>query len=181
MIPFPNKKYNIIYADPPWNLKYFKETKLGINVYDLPYQTINIDAICDLEVENIAADNAILFLWVTDNNIPQISRIMKAWGFKYITIGFVWNKVAKTTKGVNATLGKYTRKSCEICYIGRRGRYIIKNSCKIDQYIGMPKGRHSAKPLEIRDRIVNLVGDLPRIELFARDKCEGWDVWGNEV
>jgi len=175
------KKYNIIYADPPWDLKYLKETKSGINVYDLPYVTMNIDAICDLDIESIAADDALLFMWVTDNNVPHICKVMEAWGFKYVTIGFVWNKVAKTTNGVNATLGKYARKSCEICYIGKRGKYIVENSCKTDQYAGIVKGRHSAKPPEIRDRIVSLVGDLPRVELFARNETPGWDVWGNEV
>lgn len=180
-IPFPNKKYQIIYADPPWELKYCKETKKGINVYDLPYPTMKIEDIINLPVKNILEDDAILFLWVTDNFITRISEIMMGWGFQYVTVGYVWNKIAKTTNGVNATLSKYTRKSCEFCYIGRRGKYLISNPSKSDQYQGVVKGRHSKKPDIFRNEIINLCGDLPRIELFARQKTEGWDVWGNEV
>ena len=174
------KKYQIIYADPPWELKYVKETKAGINTYDLPYPTMTSGAIMSLPISDLADNNCVLFLWVTDNKIPIIYDLMRCWGFSYSSVGFVWNKVAKTTDGVNATLGKYTRKSCEFCYIGRRGSPVI-NSCSTDQYIGIPKERHSKKPDEIKSRIVTLCGDLPRVELFARQKTEGWDVWGNEV
>jgi len=174
-------KYQIIYADPPWNLKYIKETKAGINTYDVPYKTMSINDICSLPIKDISHEDSILFLWVTDNFVDKIQTVMNSWGFRYITVGFVWNKVAKTTNGVNATLSKYTRKSCEFCYIGTKGKYLVQNSCKADQYIGIPKERHSKKPECIKDRIVTLVGDLPRIELFAREKTPGWDVWGNEV
>lgn len=180
-IPFPNKKYQIIYADPPWNLKYLKETKKGINVYDLPYPTMGDKEIIELPVEQIADTNAVLFLWCVDNKIPLISDIMQGWGFKYVNVGFVWNKIAKTTNGVNATLSKYTRKSCEFCYIGKRGKYIVKKPSTVNQIINIPKEKHSKKPSAIRDRIVKLMGDLPRIELFARQKVDGWDCWGNEV
>jgi len=181
------KKYNIIYADPPWNLQYLKETKRGINVYDLPYQTMSLKDICELKVTEICEANAILFLWVTDNYLPYMSKVMNSWGFEYVTVGFVWNKTAKTTSGVNATLSKYTRKSCEFCYIGKRGKYLVKNPGIVDQYIGTPKGRHSRKPDDVRNRIVEMCGDLPRIELFARPltpmwpTMPGWDVFGNEV
>jgi len=174
------KKYQIIYADPPWQLKYLKETKIGINVYDLPYSVMNNDSIKNLPVKELTDRDALLFLWCVDSKLPILFDIMNAWGFKYITVGFVWNKVAKTTRGVNATLGKYTRKSYEFCYIGGKGRYIA-TGCSVDQYIGIPKGRHSEKPLDIKNRIVKMCGDLPRIELFAREKTDGWDVWGNEV
>ena len=180
MIPFPKKKYNIIYADPAWQLKYLKQTKKGFNVYDLPYITMSDEEIINLPVKNIVDEDAILFLWCIDSRIPILKELMNSWGFKFITVGFVWNKVAKYTDGVNATIGKYTRKSCEYCFIGTRGNSLAKIHYQ-NQYYPEPKRKHSQKPDKIRDMIVTMCGDLPRIELFARQKAEGWDSWGNEV
>lgn len=180
MIPFPKKKYNIIYADPAWHIKYLKETKKGFNVYDLPYQTLKDNEIINLPVKNIVDENAILFLWCIDSRIPILTTLMKSWGFEFKTTGFVWNKIAKTTNGVNATIGKYTRKSCEFCFIGTRGKSLAKIHYQ-NQYFPQPKTFHSQKPKQIRDMIVTMCGDLPRIELFARQKTDGWDAWGNEV
>ena len=78
------------------------------------------------------------------------------------------------------SLGHYTRGNTEDCFLGLRGR-MVRKSAKVRQLIEAPRGKHSAKPPETRDRIVQLFGDLPRIELFAREKTDGWDVWGNEV
>ena len=175
------KKYQIIYADPPWYFTgYVKEIKKGIVRPQMPYDLMTDIQIVNLPVKNIVEDNAILFLWCVDNRLPIIPEIMNMWGFKYVTIGFVWNKIAKNTCGVNATFSAYTRKSCEFCYIGRRGKSIIKDHTQY-QYYAEPKRKHSQKPDRIKNLIVKMCGDLPRIELFARQKTEGWDVWGNEV
>lgn len=103
---------------------------------------------------------------------------MKSWGFK--TVGFVWNKTRKDGSGVNANLGKYTRKSCEFCFIGTRGKCLAQLHTQ-NQYLGESKREHSRKPDVIRDMIVKMCGDLPRIELLARQSAPGWEVWGNEV
>jgi N6-adenosine-specific RNA methylase IME4 len=175
------KKYQIIYADPPWNFTgYVKELKGGITRPPLNYNTMKDEEIINLPVKNIVADDAILFLWAVDSRIPIIEKLMKSWGFTYKTVGFVWNKVAKNTNGVNATFSKYTRKSCEFLFIGTRGKCLATNHTQ-NQYFPEPKGKHSVKPPKIRDNIVNMCGDLPRIELFARVSPVGWDVWGNEV
>jgi len=174
------KKYSIIYADPPWELRYVKGTKAGRISTKVPYHTLNNTYIKELQVKDIVADNAILFLWGVDSRIPVIPELMVSWGFTFKTVGFVWNKVAKHTKGVNATLGTYTRKSCEFCFIGTRGKCIAKMHTQ-NQYFPEPRRKHSQKPDGIRDNIVTMCGDLPRIELFAREKHEGWDVLGNDI
>ena len=174
------KKYQIIYADPPWKMRYAIGLKDGFHVRDMPYPQMTVEAIKQLPIKEICDENAILFLWCIDAYIPNIKEIMESWGFKYITVGFVWNKIS-ATGGVNAIVSQYTRKSCEMCYIGRKGKMLVIKPCGTDQYIGEQKRKHSQKPDDIKNRIVKLCGDLPRIELFARQKTEGWDVWGNEV
>jgi len=180
MLKLPKKKYNIIYADPAWNIRYFKETKAGKLSRELPYGTMNDKQIINLPVKEITAQDAILFIWCIDSKIPILLNILKKWGFKYIGVGFVWHKKAKTTKGENATFTSYTRKSCELCFIGSRGKYLVKDPTK-PQFISKPKREHSRKPDIIRTLIVEMCGNLPRVELFARQRFEGWDAWGNEV
>jgi len=174
------KKYQIVYADPAWNIRYLKETKAGINDYDLPYDTMSDEDIINLPIKDIVADDAILFLWCIDSRIPILERLMKNWGFEYVTVGFVWHKRSKFTNGENATMSKYTRKSCEFCFIGKRGRYLIQDPTK-PQFYSEPKREHSRKPDIFRVRIVNMCGDLSRVELFGRQRFQGWDVWGNEA
>ena len=169
MILLPNKKYNIIYADPPWDMKYVKELKSGYNVCDVPYPTMKDDEIIALPLRELVADNAILFLWVIDSRIPIISELMSAWGFDYKTVGFVWHKASLDGSSQNPTLGSYTRKSCEFCFIGTRGKSLVKlhTQNQLQQYLPLAKTKHSQKPIVIRRMIVEMCGDLPRIELFA--------------
>ena len=94
----PKKKYQIIYADPAWSIQYVKETKEGINTYDLPYDVMTDDDIINLPIKDITDENAILFLWVVDSRIPKVKEIMNAWGFEYITVGFVWHKKQRLHK-----------------------------------------------------------------------------------
>ena len=133
-----------------------------------------------LPINSITSDDAILFMWCIDSRISDIKEIMAAWGFKFKAVGFVWVKKAKHTDGTNASFGSYTRRSCEFCFIGTKGKYLIK-SRGVEQLIIEPKREHSRKPDIARDNIVQLVGDLPRIELFARQYADSWDCWGNEI
>ena len=171
-------------------MKYAKELKGGFVCEDVPYQQMTINEIIDMDIKGLVQDNAILFMWCIDAYIPHLATIMDSWGFKYVTVGFVWNKVTPAG-GVNALVSHYTRKSCEFCYIGRRGKMLVKNPCSVDQYVASIKGEHSRKPNVIRKHIVDLCGDLPRLELFARreakndlfgyDEYAGWDVFGNQA
>lgn len=184
---WPNKKYNVIYADPPWS--YYNDTTTTPDCTTVsgmrrpPYPVMSSKDIEDVPVQSIADDNCILFCWTTDYHLEKCLNIIKAWGFEYKTIGFVWSKRNKDNSPV-CFMGAYTMKSgVELCLLATKG----KDACKmvkahnVRSYIESPRQKHSKKPDEIRDRIVSLVGDIPRIELFARNKTEGWDVWGNEV
>ena len=174
------KKYQVIYADPPWKTKTFKEKKDGLISRNLPYQQMSDEEIKSLNVSSIADDDSILFMWCIDSRIPIAKEIMNLWGFDFKCIGFVWAKKAKTTKGFNGGFSSYTKRDCEFCLIGTRGKYLnLKRG--INQILIEPKTDHSRKPNTVRKRIVDLCGDIPRVELFARNKTDGWDVWGNEV
>lgn len=187
MIPFPNKKYNIIYADPPW--KYWAGGKRNATRH---YKCMEIEEICKLPVKDIADKNCLLFLWITFPILDRIFEVITAWGFEYSTCGFVWIKGKKKFNPNQTSFlpqdsiedffgcGGWTRANAEICLIGKKGT-IERKSKNVRQIIYSNVRNHSQKPIETRDRIIELVGDLPRIELFARGRMEDWDVWGNEV
>ena len=171
-------KYNIIYADPPWTYKVWT-AKGGHKSASAHYQTMSLEDIKKLPVESIAADNSILFMWATYPNLLEAFEVIKSWGFTYKTVGFTWMKMYSNGKPV-CGLGYWTRANAEICLLATRGKPKRINK-GVYQAILAPQRKHSQKPDEIRDRIVTLMGDLPRVELFAREKTKGWDVWGNEV
>lgn len=141
---------------------------------------MNIDDICNLPVKNIASENCVLFLWVTFPTLLDSFKVIEAWGFNYKTVAFVWVKHNKKTPTLFWGMGFWTRANAEICLLATKGKP-KRISAKVHQVIISPIEEHSKKPNEIRKRIVDLIGDLPRIELFARQKIDGWDVWGNEV
>ena len=178
MLPFPNQKYSIIYADPPWSYK--DKALSGNRGACCNYQVQSIEWIRDLTVASIADDNCALFLWVTMPQLDVCWDIIKAWGFIYKTVGFTWIKRNKKTNSWFWGLGSYTRANAELCLLATRGK-LERKSKAVHSIVFSPIRQHSRKPDEVRDRIVMLFGDLPRIELFAREKVEGWDVWGLEV
>ena len=168
--------YNIIYADPPWSY-----SNKGVNgSADHHYQTMRQQDLKALPVEQIAADNSVLFLWVTFPMLVEGIELMRMWGFQYKTAGFVWVKENRKTPGWHFGTGFWTRANAEICLLGVRGKP-KRQSARVRQLIVTPVEKHSKKPSEARERIVELMGDLPRIELFAREEYLGWDAWGNEV
>jgi N6-adenosine-specific RNA methylase IME4 len=170
-----NKKYKIIYADPPW--KYFAGGNKNQSQY---YQGMTIEEIKKLPVEKLADEDCILFLWVTFPILKEAFEVIEAWGFEYSTCGFNWIKKNKSGEGWFFGLGNWTRSNSELCLIAKRGSP-IRQSASVSQVIDAPIQEHSRKPDIVRDKIIELVGDLPRIELFARQTPKGWDVWGNEV
>lgn len=139
-----------------------------------------LDEICALPVSKYAADNCALFLWVTFPKLEEAFEVIKAWGFEYKTVAFVWIKQTKKSGLWFTGLGWWTRNNAEICVIATKGRP-QRNSRKVHQLIISPIEQHSKKPDIVRDKIVELMGDLPRLEMFARQAPDGWDVWGNEV
>lgn len=180
------KKYQIIYADPPWfynkrNL-FDKNGKRNNFAWGATnhYPVMKTEDICKLQVDKITDDNCMLFLWATFPRLPDAMKVIESWGFKYITVGFVWVKTMKNGDVRMDGIGNYTMANAEICLIGKKGKY-WRNKTGVKQIVLHSKTKHSQKPKEVANRIVELMGDIPRIELFAREKTEGWDVWGNEV
>lgn len=171
------KKYEIIYADPPWS---YNDKMTGHSFsLDHEYETQSKNWIEELPVGGVAEKDSVLFLWVVSPQLQEGLDVMKAWGFKFVTVAFVWSKHTVNGKKV-ANLGRWTMGNVEMCLLGRKGKpqRICKN---IRQLVEEERTVHSKKPDEVRKRIVQLMGDIPRIELFARQKTEGWDVWGNEI
>ena len=175
-----NKKYNIIYADPPWNFKTYSEKGKQKKSAECHYRCMNIDNIYDLPINQIAADNCILFLWVTFPLLKQGLETIEKWGFTYKTIGFNWIKQNKKSDSLFWGLGYWTRANSEICLLATKGK--PKRISKSVHSVIISKIReHSRKPDEVRDKILELCGDMPRIELFARQSVDGWDCWGLEA
>ena len=177
------EKYQIIYADPPY--KYIQGKSMGTNfagAADAQYECMPLKDILALPIHTIADDKCILFLWVTFPMLREGLRIVEAWGFEYKTVAFTWVKMNQNNMGMFFGVGYYTKSNAEICLLATKGNAhsLVKDN-SISQMIMTPKMKHSRKPIECRDRIVQLTGDIPRIELFARQKVEGWDCWGNEV
>lgn len=177
-----DKKYNIIYADPPWDYGNTKNLNGEFwGMADKHYSVMKLKDICNLPIRNITTEDCFLFLWVTSPFLEKGFEVIKSWGFKYATVGFVWVKMKNDMSAVRGDgLGKYTVSNAEYCLIARKGKY-WRNKAGVKQILLSPKQEHSKKPAEIRERIVELLGDVPRIELFARQYAEGWDCWGNEV
>ncbi len=178
---FPKKKYQIIYADPPWSYrdKRNKHPRLcgGALVH---YQTMTLYEIIQLPVKEIADDNCMLFLWATFPNLPEALMVIKAWGFQYKTLGFSWIKTNRKNGKPFFGIGHYTKSNCEVCLLAVKGKPVIQSNF-VSSVIIAPRQAHSRKPAIVRDKIVELCGNLPRVELFARERLSGWDVWGNEV
>ena len=173
-----DKKYNIIYADPPWRYQ-----DRGCNgACENHYSTMNIDDICALPVNDLAASDCVLFLWATYPMLQEAMRVIRSWGFKYKTIAFQWVKLNKNGNGFFFGLGRWTRGNTEPCLIAIKGNpYQFVKSKGVGQIIQYPLTQHSAKPPIARAKIVELMGDIPRIELFAREREAGWDQWGDEA
>lgn len=173
-----DKKYNIIYADPPW--KYRDKATAGRRGAIYKYPTMSINEICNLPIRNISADNCALFIWTTAPMIDKCFDVIRNWGFDYKTIAFVWIKQNKKSKSLFWGMGNWTRANAEICLLATKGKP-QRIYASVHSVIVSPIEQHSKKPDETRKRIVDLLGDQSKIELFARHQSDGWDCWGNEV
>ena len=171
-------KYKIIYADPPWTYADKKANDPAMG--GITYPTMELSDIKALKISDISDKDCALFLWVTMPMLQEGLEVIRSWGFKYRTCAFTWVKQNPLGEGIYSGLGHWTNGNAELCLFAKKGT--PKRQAKnVKQIVLSPRSRHSEKPREVRDRIVALMGDLPRIELFARQKTEGWDVWGNEV
>lgn len=175
------KKYEIIYADPPWHYATRKTgTNFGGGVTD-KYPTMTLQEICAIPVKDWVADDAMLFLWTTMPYLEKSFAVIDAWGFEYKTMAFTWVKMNKTNNSFFKGVGNWTKSNAELCLLARRGKTLPRVNRDVCQIIMEPRREHSRKPDRVRDDIVRLVGDRPRLEMFARTTTPGWEVWGNQT
>ena len=174
------KKYNIIYADPPWTFKTYSDKGKDRSA-EKHYPCMTKEDIQNLPIKDICENDCVLFLWVTYPCLKEGIELIEKWGFTYKTCGFSWIKLNKKSATPFVGMGYYTRANNEICLLATKGKPLKRQSKAVKQVILSKIEEHSKKPNEIRDRIVELFGDIPRIELFARQHVDGWDCWGNEV
>lgn len=173
------KKYNIIYADPAWNFRGYDLKKTARYVGN-KYPVMNIMDIKELPIRKISADDCVLFIWVTMPKLNEVFDVINSWGFRYKTVAFTWVKKNKKSDSWFWGMGRWTRSNAELCLLATKGNP-KRLSASVHSVLDDKIMQHSKKPNEARKRIIKLCGDLPRIELFARDKSEGFDVWGNEI
>ena len=175
---FPTKRYDIIYADPPW--EYGSDSfdgRLRRNEHEVKYiyPVMSIQTLCEIPVVDIVESDCLLFLWSTSPTLPDAMRAGEAWGFKYKTVAFVWDKQ-------NPMLGNYTMSQCEMCLVFKKGNIPQpRGKRNIRQFLSCKKGGHSEKPWAIRDRITEMFPAQSKLEMFARTQHKGWDAWGNEL
>lgn len=171
-----NKKYQIIYADPPWKFGGSGGSKWApaSNYYDvMSFEELNSFG---KTIKNIADDNCLLFMWVVNSALDKCIDVGKKWGFKFITVAFVWYKQ-------RANVGNYTMPQCEMCLVFKKGKIPadrVRNP-GTKQFISAKSTSHSTKPHEIRERICKMFPASTKIELFARQSVDGWDRWGNQA
>jgi len=181
------EKYQIIYADPPWRFKNWSMSELAKRGEKWarkngrsPYNVMDNEDIYKLPIKDLADKNCILFLWATYPKLQEALETIKFWGFIYKTVAFTWVKQNKVADGWHFGLGYWTRGNPEICLLGTKGKP-KRIDCNVANLTISHLQEHSKKPDIIRNKIVQLMGDLPRIELFARTKVKGWDSIGYDV
>ncbi len=185
----PAEKYDIIYADPPWDyggkMQFDKSSAkaekidLSRNIFissaNFKYPTLKIKELKKIPLLEIAKDDCLLFMWVTNPHLAQGIELGQHWGFEYKTVAFVWDKMVHNP-------GKYTMSYCELCLVFKRGRIPNPRGTRNEkQLIRSPRGAHSVKPPEVRCAIDRMFPEQKKVELFARSKSFNWDVWGLDV
>ena len=184
----PNKKFEVIYADPPWdyngkvqfdktlnkelNREYIKP--LFMSSSSFKYPTMCLEELISIPIADIADENCILFLWSTNPHLEQAIKLGNSWGFKYKTVAFVWNKMTHNP-------GQYTLSYCELCLLFKKGKIPERGARNVKQLVNVPRTQHSTKPIEVRNSIDKIFPTQEKIELFARAKYDGWYSWGLEA
>ena len=179
---FPtDKKYQIIYADPPW--KYERHSTTLANQCESHYPVMSIEELKDLDVGSLAHKDCALFLWTSNPILPKATMLIEHWGFEYKTVFKVWRKINQDGSNVMVP-GWWSRSNTELLLVATKGsplkKYKTANHCEQQEYSSV-RTVHSEKPHEIRESIENFMKVDDKIELFARKITSEWDAWGLEV
>lgn len=187
--PLPTEKYEVIYADPPWDyggkMQYDKSSIKTINLgferdifissAAFKYPTVKMKNLKKLDVQSITADNCILFMWTTGPQFANAIKLGEAWGFEYKTVAFVWDKQVHNP-------GRYTLSQTEFVLAFKKGCFPTPRGARnIKQLVSIHRGTHSEKPEVVIDGITKMFPTQKKIELFARKAYKGWDNWGLEI
>lgn len=186
----PDKKYQIIYMDPPWDyggkMQYDKSTIKSENIgfkkniflssASFKYPTVKLKNLMELNIPYIADEKScLLFMWTTGPQFANSIKLGESWGFEYKTIAFVWDKMVHNP-------GRYTLSQTEFCIVFKRGTIPSPRGARnVRQLIAFPRGEHSQKPTKVIEGITKMFPDQSKIELFARANYYGWDNWGLEI
>lgn len=172
-IGLPRGHFRVCYVDPPWSFATWSARGKGKSA-DRHYTCQALEDTVALPVHELMAKDGVLFLWTIQSHLPQALRVIDSWGFTYKTVGFIWIKP-------RLGMGYHTRSGAELCLLATRGKGYQRQNKGVRQVVFANVREHSRKPDEVRARIDQLVGDVPRIELFARERVSNWHCWGMEV
>lgn len=170
--PLPEGRFGALLVDPPWSFRTYSKTNVAPARGEQPYDVMSLEDIKALPVADVAAPNSLLFMWTVSHLQAAAIEVAEAWGFKPVSIAFVWDKG-------RMGMGYWTRQEVEICHLFKRGKPSRKSK-GVRSVIRAPRREHSRKPDEQYGRIESLV-DGPYLELFARQAWSGWSAWGNQV
>jgi N6-adenosine-specific RNA methylase IME4 len=182
-------KYNLLLADPPWKYSNALGNESKWGAATSAYPTLSVDELIALDLgTQFAAENCALCMWTTGPKQPEAHAVLTGWGFRFVTILYVWVKLRPNAPRLSPFRytdlyhgrGQYTRPNCEYMFLATRGYAPAVHETGIPQVVFEPRLEHSTKPDVFRDLLVRQFGDIPRIELFARKRVPGWESWGND-
>ena len=182
--------YSLIYADPPWTFKVWgKSPESSVKTPSAHYQTLSVSEICSFPVGEWSAKDSNLVMWVYDPMLPSALKVAEAWGFTFVTVLFRWLKSVNGQKSLFEHgeklcfgTGYHTRGGgCEEAFLFKKGKGLPVKNHSVRKEFYANRREHSRKPDEVRVWLTDLYGDVPRLEMFARTKVNGWDVFGNET
>lgn len=193
--------YDLLYCDPPWS--YNDKAQAGNRGAEFKYPCMSLVELVNLrmDIKNMMAIDSVIYMWTTGPMIPTALILMEAWGYTFKTIAFTWIKTNKNpiadhglrlivseqdgkinTTGDFMGMGNHTRSNAEFVLLGVRGKGIKRVSASVRSTVISPIREHSRKPDAVRHRLEMLYGDVPRIELFARERITGWEyAYSNEI
>ena len=185
----PHTKYQVIYADPPWDyggkMQYDKtsiktenigfERDIFISSATFKYPTLKLKELMQLNVRSISDEDCLLFMWTTGPQLENAVKLGTAWGFEDKTVAFVWDKMVHNP-------GRYTLSQTEFVLVFKKGKFPTPRGARnVRQLMSIHRGAHSEKPIEVIDGITKMFPQQKKIELFARKNYLGWDNWGLEI